>query len=145
MCVVRLPLHLWTTEILKRIGENCGGFITINKDTTLKTQVIWARILVRVEGKTRPSMIHIQAGARSYELHVWWELPPWCSRVFSSRNYRAPASQRQEEEDEGPSCADQHVWSRLPRSQNCNLPEKSDGIGGREARYGSLMGMKQSS
>ena len=32
MCVVRLPLHLWTTEILKRIGENCGGFITIDKE-----------------------------------------------------------------------------------------------------------------
>ena len=46
-------------------------------------------------------MIHIQAGARSYELQVWWELPPWCSSVFPSRNYRVPASQRQEEEDEG--------------------------------------------
>ena len=82
MCVVRLPLNLWTTKILKRIEENCRGFITKDKDTTLKTQVIWARILVRVEGKTRPSMIHIQVRARSYELKVWWELPPWCSRVL---------------------------------------------------------------
>ena len=31
--VVGLPLHLWKTEILKRIGDACGGYLAIEKIT----------------------------------------------------------------------------------------------------------------
>ena len=44
--IVGLPLHLWTREILKKIGEGCGGFIAMDKKTTLRTKFSWARILV---------------------------------------------------------------------------------------------------
>ena len=33
--IVGLPLHLWTRETLKKIGDGCGGFIAMDKETTL--------------------------------------------------------------------------------------------------------------
>ena len=62
--VVGLPLHLWTPMILKMIG--CGGFLALDKDTALKTKILWARVLVRLEGKERPSMVNILAGSHSF-------------------------------------------------------------------------------
>ena len=31
--VVGLPLHLWSVEILEKVGNACGGFIALEKDT----------------------------------------------------------------------------------------------------------------
>ena len=35
--VVGLPLHLCRHEVLKKIGDNCGGFLAIDKATTIRT------------------------------------------------------------------------------------------------------------
>ena len=48
-------LYLWTGEILKQIEEKCGGFISIDKETTLITGVKWAKLLVSLKGEIRPS------------------------------------------------------------------------------------------
>ena len=73
--VVGLHLHLWRLEVLKKIGDTCGGFLAIDKETTLRVNVSWARILVKIGGTSRPSVIHILEGKRSFELQIWWELP----------------------------------------------------------------------
>ena len=44
--VVGLPLHLWTPETLKKIGDSCRGFLALDKVTTLRTEVRWARMLI---------------------------------------------------------------------------------------------------
>ena len=31
--VVGLPLHLWSREVFKRIGECCGGFVVVDEET----------------------------------------------------------------------------------------------------------------
>ena len=36
--VVGLPLHLWTRETLKQIGDGCGGFLKVDKETGLRTE-----------------------------------------------------------------------------------------------------------
>ena len=38
--VVGLPLHLWRHDVLKMIGDNCGGFLAIDKETTSRTKVM---------------------------------------------------------------------------------------------------------
>ena len=83
--VVGLPLHLWTRETLKQIGDGCGGFLTVDKETTLRTEVSRARILVRLKGMVRPNTVNILARSRSYELQIWWELPPWVAGVYPSK------------------------------------------------------------
>ena len=33
--IVGLPISLWSPEILKRVGDECGGFIAVNEQTKL--------------------------------------------------------------------------------------------------------------
>ena len=68
--MVGLPLHLRSREVLKMIDDSCGGFLAIDKDTTLRTKVSWATVLVKLEGKTRPSVVNILEGARSFEIQI---------------------------------------------------------------------------
>ena len=32
--VLGLPLHLWSWEVLKKIGDYCGGIIVVDEDPT---------------------------------------------------------------------------------------------------------------
>ena len=80
--MVGLPLHLWTREILKMIGDSCGGFVTINKNTTLRAKPLWAIVLVKLKEKGRPMSINVLVGARSYELQIWWVISQWVGEFF---------------------------------------------------------------
>ena len=68
--MVGLPLHLWKPEILRKLGDACGGFVDLDKNTEKKTEVRWARLLIKVEGKSRPSVVNILEGPRSLELQI---------------------------------------------------------------------------
>ena len=45
--VVGLPLHCWSGEVFKKIGDCCGGFVEVNEETKKFSQLQWARILVK--------------------------------------------------------------------------------------------------
>ena len=70
--VVGLPLHLWTGEILKKVGDSCGGFVALDEGTASKTDLLWARIMVKMNSNAKPKSVNLFAGARSYELQIWW-------------------------------------------------------------------------
>ena len=80
--VVGLPLHLWKPETLRKLGDVCGGFVALDKNTEKKTEVKWARMLIKVIGKTRPSVVNILEGPRAFEVQIWWEFSPWVTRVY---------------------------------------------------------------
>ena len=80
--VVELSSHLWTHNTLRLIGDSCGGFLALDTGTTLRSVVLWARILVKLMGNERPSTINILAGLRSYKLQLWWDLPTWLVEVY---------------------------------------------------------------
>ena len=86
--VVGLSLHLWSQELLKMIGDNCEGYMAINKGTTLRTKVSWARILVKNVEMTKPSVINILEGARSFKVQIWWELLPRRVGVFPAKDWK---------------------------------------------------------
>ena len=71
-----LPVHLWNQNVLKKIGDECGGFITVDEDTSSLVELLWARILVKCKGRDTPKTAEVRAGSRSYLLRLWWELPP---------------------------------------------------------------------
>ena len=97
--IVGLPLHLWTCDILRMIGDECGGYLATDEETIRWTEVLsWARILVKAEGRERPSTVNILSGSRSYELQIWWELSPWVVGVFPSKG--ADIGVQNQEEDE---------------------------------------------
>ena len=107
--IVGLPLHLWTCEVLRMIGDGCGGYLATDEDTRRRTEVLlWARILVKAEGQERPSTVNILAGSRSYEIQIWWEVPPWVAEVVPSNE--ADFRMQNREEDEWCSRADHGAW-----------------------------------
>ena len=96
--VVGLSLNLWKTEILKKIGDACGGFLAIDKITELRMEMKWARILIKSTGSPRPSIVNILEGPRWFELQIWWEVPPWVADVYPVRA-RVVTKSLKEEED----------------------------------------------
>ena len=97
--VVGLPLQLWTHDILRMIEDGCGGFLAIDKETTLKTKMLWARILGKLKGKESLSIVNILADARSYKLQLWREMPPWVAKVYPSKRVVDFEVQNKEEDE----------------------------------------------
>ena len=80
-----LPIHLWSTKSLKRIGESCGGFIVVDESMRFMTKLSWARMLVKVDGRVLPNSIEVVEGTKSFDIQLWWEIPPHIRPVKESR------------------------------------------------------------
>ncbi|WJZ85239.1 hypothetical protein VitviT2T_004785 [Vitis vinifera] len=80
--VVGLPLHLWSREVFKLIGDGCGGLINVDEKTFSMANLQWARLLVRVEGRDFPSSVQLVEGSGCYSIQLWWEVQPWYSQVM---------------------------------------------------------------
>ena len=138
--VVGLPLHLWKPVILRKIGDACGGFVAEDKATRMKKESKWARMLIKSEGKDRPNTVNILEGPRSYELQIWWEIPPWVTGVFPAVSRSAEKETKEEDVvvaraakqvgTPSPSCNDESVWVQSSR------PEKEEWPGFVGAGYG---------
>ena len=59
------------------------------------------RILVKLVGKSRPSVVNILEGPRSFEMQIWWEICPWVSGVYPV-GARDEAETPEEEEEAEP-------------------------------------------
>ena len=53
--VLGLPLHPWIGEILEKVGDTCGDFLALDKETTLRMDLLWASILVKMTSIGKPS------------------------------------------------------------------------------------------
>ena len=76
MRIVGLPISLWSPEILKRVGDECGGFIAVDDQTKSMGELQWARILVRLRGEFRLSVLEIEVEEEIYAVSLWWECWP---------------------------------------------------------------------
>ena len=70
--VVGLPLHLWTGENLKKVGDSCGGFVAMDEGTTSKIDLLWAKILVKMNKNAKHDSVNLIAGDRVYVVQIWW-------------------------------------------------------------------------
>eukprot|EP00261_Vitis_vinifera_P015668 XP_010644167.1 PREDICTED: uncharacterized protein LOC104877503 [Vitis vinifera] len=82
------PVSLWSPVILKKIGEECGGFVEIDERTRSMEEIQWARIRVKITGEFRPSMLEIEVEEEFYSLALWWEIRPVVRRLFSAVEFR---------------------------------------------------------
>ena len=57
--VVGLPLHLWSREVFKRIGECCGGFVVVDEETAFFSQATMGSNLGQ---SLREEMARVSAG-----------------------------------------------------------------------------------
>ncbi|KAG5575474.1 hypothetical protein H5410_055608 [Solanum commersonii] len=52
-----LPLHLWSTSVMKEICDKCGGWLENKEEMELKNHLRWARIRVTIAGKGEPRVV----------------------------------------------------------------------------------------
>ena len=76
MRVVGLPISLWDQAILRRIGEECGGFLTVDSQTEKLEELQWARVLVKRNGEELPNVLEVWVEELCYSLTLWWEVRP---------------------------------------------------------------------
>ena len=114
-----LPLHPWTEDILKKVGDRCGGFLFLDKETSQRKDLRWERILVKKNSSRKPSSANLLVGARSYELQIWWEIQPRVVEVYP-RGYRTKGLLAvPSEEDEGKTHATGRV--RVAKGKTFNI------------------------
>ena len=103
--VVGLPLHLWSREVFKSIGDGCGGFIAVDKNADSMAELQWARMLVKVVSRDLPTSVQIVVGLGCFSVQLWWETPPWFSQVVSEGSLLGKGVTVDEEEARGGSRA----------------------------------------
>ena len=69
--IVGLPISLWNRAILRRVGEECGGFLDINAKKEKMKELQWARILVKFNGEKLPNTVEIWVENMHYSLSLW--------------------------------------------------------------------------
>ena len=79
--------------------------MAVDKVTETKKEVKWARLLIKLSGKAMPSAVNILEGPRSYELQIWWEIPPWVTGVYPVSS-RVVGKNPKEEDEEGARAAE---------------------------------------
>ncbi|RVW38175.1 hypothetical protein CK203_106207 [Vitis vinifera] len=57
--VVGLPVSLWERDILRKIGEACGGLLAIDHQTEKMEELQWARLLVKRNGESPPNLVEV--------------------------------------------------------------------------------------
>ncbi|RVW98204.1 hypothetical protein CK203_031873 [Vitis vinifera] len=60
-----------------------GGFVAVDEETTLFSQLQWARILVKDSGMKWPGSMQVEAGNSRWELCLWWEATPRVMQAVS--------------------------------------------------------------
>ncbi|RVW51828.1 Vam6/Vps39-like protein [Vitis vinifera] len=65
------PLHLWSTEVLKRIGDGCGGFVAADENSFSSFELQLARILAKCVDKEFPSTVHIGGASGKLRWGGW--------------------------------------------------------------------------
>ena len=74
--IVGLPVSLWDQTILRRIGEECGGFLAIDSQTEKLEELQWAQILVKMNREELPNVVEVWIEDLCYALTFWWEVRP---------------------------------------------------------------------
>ena len=96
--VVGLPLHLWSREVFKLIGDGCGGLIAMDENTDFMVELLWARLLVKVVGRDLPTSVQLVVGSGCFSVQLWWETLPWFSQVVPAGSVYGKGDTEDEEE-----------------------------------------------
>ena len=124
-----LPVSFWSPEILKKVGDECGGFITADEQTKTLGELQWAKILVRGRGGARPSVLEVVVEEEVYEIALWWECRPVIRRSSRQADGRCSSEVGGEES----SRAEKRVTKGWVSVRLEDLHPSGDGTGGQRA------------
>ena len=99
--VVGLPLHFWSQEAFRKIGDCCGGFVAVDENTAKCKELRWARISVRYVGVEWLSTMQVVVGSLCYALQLWWEVKPGLSEVVPAKSKEKGKEREVRDDGEG--------------------------------------------
>ena len=106
--ILGLPVTLWDPTILRRIGEECKGFLAVNSHTKKLEDLQWARILMKTNREDLSNMVKIWVEEVCYSLTLWWEVRS-SMRIFLSSKGGKKIESEKEVGDEVSAHASKHV------------------------------------
>ncbi|RVW94764.1 hypothetical protein CK203_029899 [Vitis vinifera] len=139
----RLPLSIWNPNILRRVGEECGGFIAMDPRTEKLQELQWAQILIRTEGEDLPSVLEIAVEEKVYSL-ASGGAETGSEKGLGNRR-EANERTRGEVRGDGVSRADTRVEKELENSRlggAAPVRRKDGGSGGRVGQGASQTGAR---
>ena len=92
--ILGLPVSLWVPSILRKVGDECGGFAAMDSQTEKMVDLEWACILVKAKNGVLPSRLDIVVEEVCYSLSLWWEVRPEMRKV--STGSRSKGEYREE-------------------------------------------------
>lgn len=95
MRIVGLPVTLWDPAILRRIREECEGFLAVNSHMKKLEDLQWAQILVKTNREDLSNMVKIWVEEVCYSLTLWWEVRPSMRIFLSSKGGKKIGSKKE--------------------------------------------------
>ncbi|OIT32872.1 putative protein phosphatase 2c 51 [Nicotiana attenuata] len=65
-----IPVHAWSMNAFRTVGNLCGGFIAIDEDTKLRNHLLWARICVKNTSNDLPHSCELAVGDWCFEISI---------------------------------------------------------------------------
>ncbi|KAG5589818.1 hypothetical protein H5410_040332 [Solanum commersonii] len=107
--LVGLPLHLWSQNVFKAVGDVCRGWVKTEEETNLRNHLKWAKILVKANGNSIPKEVKIAFEGIEYIIQVWDETP---TRFFAGESaYDIGGDRRTQSSNQ---CLLQKDWTSEP-------------------------------
>ncbi|KAJ9700270.1 hypothetical protein PVL29_005879 [Vitis rotundifolia] len=136
--IVGLPVSMWNPMILRRVREECGGFVAIDPQTKSLGELQWACILVKKTGDFLPSVLEMEIEEDVYTLSLWWELRPALKNNTVGCN-EVSGRKRDEVRGEFASCAGKRVEKELADAMCGPLTPPTEGMGDQGTRERDLI------
>lgn len=124
-----LPVFLWDPTILRRVGEECRGFLVVDSQTENLEELQWARILVKTNDDDLPNALEIWIEEVCYSLILWWEIRSSMRKILSG-NCGKINSLRDEVGSDVNACVDQSVVEEEGKARLEVLQQSTEGMWG---------------
>ena len=136
--VVGLPVSLWEWDILRRIGEECGGFLAVDSQTEKMEELQWTWLLVKCNGEELPNVVEVSVEELFYSLTLWREVRP-VMRAATARKRRKFVATGEEVGGAACTCAGERVLEAKGGSRLEALLLHADGTWGQSSGSGQVM------
>lgn len=154
-----LPFHFWREEVFRKIAENVGGLVKIDRQTRLLDNLFQARIKVKgAEKCISQAYLDVQLGDSKFTLRVWPLSKSYSSLNMDRNRFRNANLHKRIQKKSGnfdlrnrnvvglrQGVANSQVWRRKEASSMKNpytyLEVEDDGLGHQRTRGGELDGV----
>ena len=137
--IMGLPISLWDRAIMRRIGEECGGFIAVDSQMEKLEDLQWARILMKLNDEKLPNVVEVWAEEFYYEVTLRWEVRP-ILRMTMARKSGNIIGTEGEVGGEAIACTIERVRVEDDASRLEDLLLPADGTRGQTSGSGQAMG-----